>query len=94
MTYLSVAGVVAGPRLSNGAMTVYSGHLSLGRNKYFRGSVGPTDGQPVTFFLPDSEPYTQPPTMLWLEFSLRRIRTMGNPTMTHFGAYYRVTVQA
>jgi len=73
MTYLNVVGVVAGPRLTIGAMTVYSGHLSLGRNKDFRGIVRPTD--------------TQPPTTMWLEIGLRRIRTVGNPTMAHFGAY-------
>jgi hypothetical protein len=87
MTYLNVVGVVAGPRLTIGAMTVYSGHLSLGRNKDFRGIVRPTDTQPVAFFLPESEPYAQPPTTMWLEIGLRRIRTVGNPTMAHFGAY-------
>jgi hypothetical protein len=87
MNYLNVAGVIAGPRLSIGAMTVYSGHLSLVRNTGFKGVVRSTDRQTVTFFVPESDPFTTSPTKTWLEISLRRIRSMGNPTMTYFGAY-------
>ena len=87
MNYLNVAGVVAGPRLDIGAMTVYSGHISLVRNTGFKGVVRSSDRQPVIFFVPESDPIATPPTRTWLEIGLRRIRSMGNPTMTYFGAY-------
>jgi hypothetical protein len=87
MTYLTVAGVVAGPRLNIGGTTVYSGQLGLLRNTAFRGAVRPTDSQPFTFFVPESDPYPHAPTKLWLEVSLRRIRTLGNPTVIDFGVH-------
>jgi hypothetical protein len=96
MNYLDIAGVVAGPRLSFDGTdpatgvavrtTVYSGHVTLAHNRGFRGAVRGTDTQPIAFFVPDSAPYPQPPAKLWLELSLRRIRTTANPGLVTFGA--------
>ena len=95
MNYLDLTGVVAGPRLvfdavdaAGGAAvrtTVYSGYLSLAHNQGFRGAVRATDTQPIAFFVPESEPYPHPPANLWVELSLRRLRSDPNPGMVTFG---------
>ena len=87
MIYLNLAGAVAGPRLTVGDVTVYSGYVSFVHNSVFRGAIRPTDRESFSFFVPESEPYPQPPARLWLELSLRRIKSMGRPDQVHFGAY-------
>lgn len=85
MMYLEPAGVVAGPRLNLGGVTVYSGYFSLVANTAFRGVIHAEDRQAFSFFVPESDPYTQPPSKTWLELSLRRIRSTGSPV--HVGVY-------
>ncbi|GAA1794664.1 hypothetical protein GCM10009682_15500 [Luedemannella flava] len=84
---LLIAGVVAGPRLDVGGLTIFSGHLNLVHNRDFRGAIRATDRQPVAFFVPDSEPRTAAPAKTWLELGLRRVRTSTNPAVAIFGAY-------
>ena len=97
MSLLQVAGVEAGPRftvdgvdpVTGGAvrLTVYTGHVALARNRDFRGIVGPSSMEPVSFFVPESAPLAAPPAQAWVETSLRTIQTMGNPTLIYFGAF-------
>jgi hypothetical protein len=87
MIYLNLVGAVAGPRLTAGDLTVYSGHASFVHNAGFRGAIRPTDRESFSFFVPESESYPQPPKRLWLELSLRRILSLGRPDQAHFGAY-------
>jgi len=85
MVYLEPAGVVAGPRLTLGGLTVYSGYFSLVANTAFRGIIRTEDRQAFSFFVPESDPYPQPPSRTWLELSLRRIYATGN--LVHCGVY-------
>lgn len=93
MQYLEIASVVAGPKLNlagaDGASsyTIYSGVVSLARSNSFRGIVRPDDRQPIAFFVPDSAAYPTDPASLAVETSLRRILTLGNPSIVVFGAY-------
>ncbi|NUT36336.1 MAG: hypothetical protein HOV79_25045 [Hamadaea sp.] len=87
MIYLNFAGAVAGPLVTIGDVTIYSGHVSFVHNSDFRGAIRPADRQPFSFFVPESRPYAQPPARLWLELSLRRIKSLGGPDQVHFGAY-------
>jgi hypothetical protein len=84
---LMITHVAAGPRLQLDGVVLYSGFVGLGRNPDFRGIVRAGDLEPCSFFLPDSAPYSEAPTILGVETSLRTIRTLPNPTMAHFGAY-------
>lgn len=52
MMYLEPAGVVAGPRLNLGGVTVYSGYFSLVANTAFRGVIHAEDRQAFSFFVP------------------------------------------
>lgn len=94
MNQLRIAGVTPAPIIRFDNVTIYSGYVGLERNRDFRGIVRATDLEPYSFFLPDSEPYTEAPPVLSIETSLRMIRTMGNPNLVFFGAVAaQVTVE-
>ncbi len=66
--------------------TVYTGHVVLARNTGFRGMIRLTDLQEVSFFVPDSLPYLQPPDALGVELSVRHFRSSANISAVHIGA--------
>lgn len=66
--------------------TVYTGHIELVHNRGFRGMIRLTDLQEVSFFVPDSAPYPQPPDALGVELSVRHFRSSGNISAVHLGA--------
>ncbi|MDI1462539.1 hypothetical protein QEZ54_16325 [Catellatospora sp. KI3] len=96
MEFLEIRAVTPGPRaFLDGAdpatgetvhTTVYSGYVVLGRSAGFRGAISLGQLQEISFFLPDSAPYPQPPTALWAELSVRRFRSTGNISAVHLGA--------
>ncbi|MEV4411556.1 hypothetical protein [Catellatospora sp. NPDC049609] len=66
--------------------TVYTGHVALARSTAFRGMVRLGDLQEISFFVPDSLPYPQPPRALGVELSVRLFRSTANIAAVHLGA--------
>lgn len=89
MQLLTIVGVEPGPilRFDSGETrtTIYSGVVRFQRNTGFRGVVMPGATEPCSFFVPDSEAYTEAPPVLAVETSLRSFRTLGNPGVVAFG---------
>jgi hypothetical protein len=93
MNLLEIRSVVAGPRVFVDGTdpiagtvvrtTIYSGYVALASSAGFRGAVRADDLQPITFFVPDSLPYPQPPTTIGVELSVRRFKSTG---AAHCGA--------
>jgi hypothetical protein len=92
---LDLTRVVPGPRLFfHGTdpttstlvhTAVYSGYVVLTRNQGFRGMVRADMVQPISFYLPDSLPYQDPPGIVGAEFSLRKITSDPSPDLVTFG---------
>lgn len=93
---MQIVGVVPGPRLvfdaaapsSSGTQrtTIYRGYVRLAEGDS-RMIVRPGDLEALSFFVPDSAEYPQPPALLAVETSLRTIRTRAQPSLVSAGAY-------
>ncbi|MEU8263120.1 hypothetical protein AB0C02_21115 [Micromonospora sp. NPDC048999] len=67
--------------------TIYSGYVALVQRPGFW--IGTVDElEQVSFFLPDSAPYSQPPAALGVELGLRRFKSTSHSSLSqvHFGA--------